>query len=218
MPPCDRLDQAGHFLAGVVLIDGFRLFHNGGLPLLERRHGPFVEEMVLRAATYRPERGILPVRIDLHLSHVGLRDVRWSYWRPSGRIPISIASADLGALEIPPGWLVWEIDDRSESLEEMAYAVVRTALPWFGRFRHASGLGEALLARSIPLLDDPVSVELLLAEYGPLEARRYLTEYFAGEPKFWEEVERLAEPMPPDSDMADSYQRLAAIAQLCRLL
>lgn len=217
-PGAERLDQAGHFLAGVVLMDGFRLFSNGGLPLLERRHGEFVEEIVLRAAAYRPEEGTLPIRVDLHLSHQGLRDVRWPYWRPSSRIPISVASVDLGALAMPPGKIVWGIDEDSESLEEMARTVVRLALPWYGQFRHRLDIGDALLARAIPLLDHPISVELLLAECGPREARRYLTEHLAGEPRFWEEVERLGQPNPPESAHANDYERLATIAQLCRLL
>ncbi|RYG34405.1 hypothetical protein EON81_15585, partial [bacterium] len=102
-----KLDQAGQFLAATLRSEGFRLFENGGIPLLERRRGPYHEEIVLRAAPFRPDEAVLPIKVDIHLSHEGMPEVRWPYWRLGSRIPVSVVAADLGALGDPAGKLVW---------------------------------------------------------------------------------------------------------------
>src|ERR1019366_9586379 len=74
--PREALTEAGHFLGGALLDCQFKIFKNGGLPLIERRTGPLIEEIVLRSSPYVRDETFLPIRVYLHLSHVGLQDVR----------------------------------------------------------------------------------------------------------------------------------------------
>ena len=47
-------------------------------------------------------------------------------------------------------------------------------MPWFDLVDDPSRLREALVAGDVPMIDLTTSVELMVAEFGPREARRYL--------------------------------------------
>jgi len=174
--PREALNDAGHFLGGALLADGFRIFKNGGLPLLERRTGALIEEIVLRSSPLVCDEPFLPIRVYLHLSHVGLHDVRLRYWRPASRAPSCVACLDLGQLELPPCWVIWNVGLDYQVLVELVDWVRRLALPWFDLFENAEELRRMIYQRMVSGLDLDRSLEMLLTEFGPAEALKFLEE------------------------------------------
>ena len=174
--PREVLSEAGHFLGGALLVDGFTIFRNGGVPLLERRFGPVIEEIVLRASPYVQDEPFLPIRAHLHLSHSGLLDTRLRYWKPASRAPSFIVSLDLGELEFPPCWVIWNVGIDYQVLVDLLDWVRRLALPWFRLFEHPEELRTRLFQGTVSGLDQDRSLEMVLTEFGTGEAMRYLEE------------------------------------------
>lgn len=218
----ETLSEAAHFLGGALLSHGFRLFQNGGLPLLERRRGPLVEELLLRGGVYDGHDGTLRVRVRVHLSHQGVRPVRERYWRPASRPPLVVAAGDLGELDLPPGWAIWNVGGGMDALEDLAEWVQRLAAPWYAAFEDPREMRDRLYGPGIALIDHQAAIELLLAEFGPAEASRYLGQFVVKNsrlaPQFWRELHDLGHRVGPDFDAADAPHRLATIAHFYRLI
>lgn len=186
--PREALTEAGHFLGGALLADRFRIFKNGGVPLLERRSGPIIEEIVLRASPYVCDEPFLPIRVYLHLSHSRLKDVRLRYWRPASRAPGLIASMDLGQLELPPCYVIWNVGLDYQVLVELHDWVRQLALPWFDLFENSENLRRAIFSGMVAGLDMDRSLELVLAEFGTAEGARYLQECVISNPRIGPQV------------------------------
>lgn len=181
--PREALTEAGHFLGGALLADRFRIFKNGGVPLLERRSGPIIEEIVLRASPYVCTESFLPIRVYLHLSHARLKDVRVRYWRPASRAPGLVASLDLGQLELPPCYVIWNVGQDYEVLVELLDWIRRLALPWFDLFEDSGRLRRELFNGLVSCLDIDRQLEMVLAEFGPAEGARYLDDCVLTNPR-----------------------------------
>ena len=182
------LSEAGHFLGGALLADRFQIFRNGGIPLLERRSGPIIEEIVLRASPHICQEPFLPIRVYLHLSHARLKDVRLRYWRPASRAPGLVAAMDLGQLELPPCYVIWNVGSDSQVLVELLEWVRRLALPWFDTFEDSGALRRAIFNGTIAGLDSDRLLELVLAEFGTAEAARFLEECIMSNPRIGPQV------------------------------
>ena len=147
---------------------GFRLFRNGGLPRLDRRRAALREEIV-----FAPGPSDAEFAVRFHLTHDGLGEVRKKYWRPATRAPYAVASGDIGLLESPPVLSIW--DARApDALEAIRTRIAEDLLPWFDAFDDLDTLHETLFAGTLPLVDLSTGLELVLAEFGVREARRYL--------------------------------------------
>lgn len=164
-----QTENVAHFLGGALLSDGFRVFKNGGTPIIERRFGQWVEEILVQPCP--AANGTFA--IHLFLSHQGLREVRSRYWRPASRAPIVVANCDIGELELPPRWITWDVAAGMETSEEAVSWVERLALPWFDTFHDSAVLKQALYASMVPLIDASTALEILIAEFGLEEARKY---------------------------------------------
>jgi hypothetical protein len=172
----ELVSEAAHFLAGAMLRHGFHLFQNGGVPLLERRNGDLLEEIVLRPGPFAMHRGqrTIPVAVQLHLSHSRIASVRRRYWRPGSRAPQSVASGDIGELELPPCWVVWNLDAERSGLPSLVEWAERLAIPWFDGFHHSIELHGRLQEGCVPLVRTDTALELMLAHYGQVEASLFL--------------------------------------------
>jgi len=216
-PSGDPLAHVAHFLGGATLSHRFRLFNHGDLFTLERRRGQFVQEILIRTAKADPNTGLIPLRVQLHLSHTGLRDIRERYWRPSNRVPVAVAAGDLGGLEIPPCRVIWYLGSEMDTLEDVAGWVTRLAIPWFESFENPTRLLFSLYDRSITWVDHPVALELLLADYGRLEAGRYFRECVLGDERYGaqclEELTRLGEWQRPPLDTSSPAYHVALAAK-----
>jgi hypothetical protein len=164
--------MTSHFIGGAFLAEGFRLFKNGGTPLLERRDGPLVEELVLQARQgHRTEPTLLTARV--HLSHEKLRDVRARYWTTPARAPTILAGGNVGQLELPPGWAVWDVSDGAPVLERLVDWLRTLVLPWFALFEDPVALCDTLHETDVPLLNRLNALEWMIAEFGRREAADY---------------------------------------------
>ena len=163
-PPNALAARVGRGLEAI----GFRLFHNGGLPRLDRRRRVLREELV-----FAPGPDDLSFAVRFHLSHDGLGEVRRKYWRPATRAPFAVASGDIGLLESPPVRSIWDASD-PETAEAILSRVNEDLLPWFDAFEDPDTLHETLFAGTLPLVDVSTALELMVAEFGVRDARRFL--------------------------------------------
>ncbi len=189
-PPDQTVAQAAFFIAGALEPYGFQLFNNGGLPLLERRNGPWQIEVLLRPGP-RAVRGIyVPVSVHLHLSHSGVREVREKFWRPASRAPKVVASCDIGQLEIPPCWVIWNIANGVGEMSTAAQWLKRLALPWLDAFEDSLEMHRRILLGDLPFVDQETGLELMLAEFGLDYASQYLNRALAYDPELGRKVRR----------------------------
>jgi hypothetical protein len=157
-----------------VLPDGFRLFQNGGRPLLERHRGDYREEIVLIPAPQMYLRSELPFTVQVHLSSKAIARVRSRFWRPAIRAPEIVASGNLGLLCSPPGYLIFSAFDQYKCAERLSDLLVEVALPWFKIFRSRTRLRDHLYEGPVPLVSGSTTIELMLTEYGLAEAREFM--------------------------------------------
>ncbi len=220
--PREALTEAGHFLAGALVHERFRIFKNGGIPLLERRSGPIIEEIVLRASPYVQDEPFLPIRVYLHLSHSRLRDVRLRYWRPASRAPGLVAAMDLGQLELPPCYVIWNVGMDYEVLVELLEWVRRLALPWFDLFEDSGLLRRNLYAGLVSGLDIDRALEVIIAEFGPAEGAHFLRECVISNPhvgpRVMESVKRIRASDEVGVIGSDPARNIAAICHAYSLL
>jgi hypothetical protein len=218
----EALTEAGHFLGGVLINDRFRIFKNGGIPLLERRSGPMIEEIVLRASPYVREETYLPIRVYLHLSHSRLRDVRVRYWRPASRAPGLIAAMDLGQLQLPPCYVIWNVGSDYEVLVELLDWVRNLALPWFDLFEDSGLLRRSLYAGLVSGLDLDRALEVMIAEFGTAEGANFLRECVISNPhvgpRVLESIERIRATDEVGTIGADPARNIAAISHAYSLI
>jgi hypothetical protein len=206
--------DASHFIARGLWPSGFRLFHNGGLPQLERRRDDWICEILLDVN--ETEATSAPVRIRIHLCHRNIRTVREKYWTPASAAPILVAASDIGGLELPPSYLVWWCKGRTYEYAEMMSHIQATALPWFAEFEDPEQLEAKLMGAGLPLIGHATAIELLLTECGRKAARAYVEKFLADDAQFQIEVGRLA--MQPRGKPLPEMPRAASAAFLYRLL
>lgn len=149
--------------------EGFRLFHNGGLPLLDRRQGELRAEIVFAARPHAQE-----FAVRFHLTHDGVAAVRARFWQPSIRAPKTVATGDVGLLESDPVFTLWSAADPALAAEALLRLVLDRVLPWFDLIDDPPRLRAALIDGAVPMIDLTTAVELMLAEFGVREARRFI--------------------------------------------
>lgn len=164
-PPTEVAERVAKGLAG----RGFRLFHNGGLPRLDRRRDKLQEEIVFAPG---PGEGRFAVRF--HLNHEGVGEVRARFWRPATRAPLAIASGDIGLLEMPPVRSIWSATNPIAVAEAIRVRIDEDLLPWLETFDDPATLQETLFANTLPLVDVSTALEIMIAEFGVRDARRFL--------------------------------------------
>ncbi len=190
-PHREVVGEASHFIAGALLSEGFALFNNGGLPQIERRSGRTIQEILIRSHPNSIDDPDVPIRISLHLSHSGLQETRMNYWIPSSRAPSSVASMDLGHLEIPPCWVIWNIGSQHQTLVELVQWIQNLALPWFDLFENEMELRRRLLRCDVPRIGLDTALELIISEFGEYEGARFLRDVILTDPLIASNVRQL---------------------------
>lgn len=201
------LDAIASHVNGGLLREGFRLFHNSGVPLLERRRGALREEIVF---VPRPNPGVgHPFAVRVHVSHSGVADVRSRYWRPAVRAPMVVAAGDIGLLEPEPIRAIWR-DAGTQRTGDAILRIVRDhVMPWIDPFDDPPELRTRLEEGSMRFVDPSTALELILAEMGIREARRFLRSSV--------DAERLLGVAPESQGFDLESDRLATIAAYFRL-
>jgi hypothetical protein len=163
-----------HYVGGALFYHGFKLFENGGMPLIERRTGSYREEILFVPAPKMQRRPDIPFAVRIHLSSTEVARIRSRYWRPATRAPHVVASGDIGQLLSPDRRILWSGIGELETAQVLIDEIFRTVLPWFRCFSEPTVMRERLFAGTLPWVDDCTALELLLSEFDPFEARRYL--------------------------------------------
>lgn len=165
--------EIAHFVGGAMSTHGFKLFENGGTPLIERYVGPYREEVLLVPAPKMVRRAELPFAVRVHLSSSAISRVRSRFWRPPTRAPHMVARGDLGQFYAPERRIIWFGSGGVAVAERISEELARVALPWFECFRDRSKMKARLFAGKLDWIDECTALELLLSEFDPYEARRY---------------------------------------------
>lgn len=193
--------DACNFLGGMAYGSKFRLFHNGGVPLLERRRGPWTEEIIFRSPTSGRAGVWAPLTMHIHLSCDDFFEVRQRYWSVLTKPPRVVATGNVGQTESPPCWILWNLAAGSpvEPVSEtMADHLMRHAIPWFEGFANPARMRRKLFDEGIPLLDPITALEWCLYEFGTGEANAYLHEVLAHDELLRDSVVRLFERIDPN--------------------
>ncbi|MDR3692794.1 MAG: hypothetical protein P4L46_25665 [Fimbriimonas sp.] len=216
------VSESANFLGGALLSDEFALFQNGGIPLLERRTGPLIEEILVRPRLAATRGSEIVVRVTVHLSHIGLQETRRQYWSPPSRAPSLIAGLDIGALEFPPRWIAWNLDEANDTKIELVDWVRNLVLPWFDVFSQTRELRGKLFRGEISHIGLDTSLELVITEYGVEEGARFLNECILSDsnigPLVREQAKRIMRAQDPDHRLSAPVSNLAAIAACYRLI
>lgn len=173
--PREAFAGAIGFLAGAMERHGFVLFRNGGNPLIERHSGPLRQELLVRLGPHPVRGAVVPLTLQLHVSHTGLRDIRERYWPAMGHIPTSIAGGNIGLLQPIPTYDLWNVaGDRA--LSDLRAHLEEFLIPYLETLEDPRLLRRTLYDTGLPLVDQATATELLLHEFGRAEARAYLEE------------------------------------------
>jgi len=200
------INEVAHFAAGALVDAKFRLFKNGGLPLLERRRNAWIQELLIRPSEMDVD-GEVRIRVDFCLSHPEVQHIRSRYWRPASRAPIGVAHGNIGELDLPPGYLFWTTSGDIDDYEDIAAWIRELALPWFLAFDNADDLEETLLGRGLPKIGHADALEILVAFGKMRSARRYLRDFVldARFESLWQHSEAFgAIPIDSASDLVRS--------------
>lgn len=173
--PREAFHGAVYFLAGALERDGFVLFRNGGLPLLERRQGDLRQEILVRMGPHPARGAVVPIALHIHVSHAGLRDVRERYWPALGHVPTSVAGGNIGLLQEPPTHDIWNVAGE-RSLSELRAHLEAHLIPYLDLLENPRRLRLALWEGRVPLVDVATATEMLLMAFGREEARDFLEE------------------------------------------
>lgn len=177
----ETFNSACSFIGGAMLEDDFRLFRNGGSPLLERRCGGLVEEVVFLPGPKTLRGRYVPLTINVHLSHAGLRAVRSRYWGANSGIPAILSSQNAGFLQAEPRLVIWNVAAGERVLENLARWVRGLVLPWFDQFESPDVASRKFYDGDCPLPPD-AALEWFLCEYGEGAADAYFHEFVLAEP------------------------------------
>jgi hypothetical protein len=200
-------------VAGCMSDYGFRIFHNGGLPLLQRRIEDLVEEMVLEPGPRSASGVYIPLSVRIHVSHEGMRGIRERYWVTPSAAPTKIAGGMLGQLNDPPVWVIWDVAGGGMVLHELARWVASSSLEWLDLFEDPERLRESVLNGQVPLLDAAYALEFVMLSSGRDSARRFFREII----EFGARVSPKVEPLKRIDANAPFKSRLEAIATCYRL-
>ncbi|RYG88205.1 hypothetical protein EON77_00970 [bacterium] len=169
-----------------------------------------------------PVRGaVVPLTIQLHVSHTGLRDIRERYWPVMGHIPTSIAGGNIGLLQPIPTHDIWNVaGDRA--LSDLRENLETYLLPYLDILEEPRALKRALYGEGLPLLDQATATELLLHEYGRGEAREYLEEMVLGDPELRDRFDTIYRDLSSVASLhyqpGEPLRNVAVIARAHRVL
>jgi hypothetical protein len=186
--------EACHFLGGVARASRFRLFRNGGLPLLERRNGAWTEEILFQSPPTGRVGIWTPLTIQLHLSCDSFYEVRHRYWGVLTKPPKVVAGGNVGQIESPDRRILWNLSAGSPTepvIETIADHLAVQAIPWFDTFGNPSRMKRQLFEQGIPLLDSITALEWCLHEFGVDVAGDYLHSVVLADQVLCEDVYRL---------------------------
>jgi hypothetical protein len=188
------VNEACHFLGGVARSSRFRLFRNGGLPLLERRNGAWTEEILFLSPPTGRNGIWAPITIQLHLSCEDFFEIRHRYWSVLAKPPRVVARGNIGELEGQDQRILWNLAAGSPTepvVETIADHLVNHGIPWFDGFGNPARLRRQLFDTGVPLFDSITALEWCLYAFGVEVASDYLNHVVLLDEELGGRVDRL---------------------------
>ena len=220
--PEAKVERIANFVAGTALADGFRLFKNGGTPLIEKRRGTRVYEIVFRASPRSIHREYAPFQIQIMVSDRRLKYQREIYWPSPSTAPSLIAGCQLEELQIPPRFAIYNAYCAMERIEAIAESIQQLAQPWFTQFLRPTLNPDRLRFGSVSFVRRDTALELMLLERGEEAAADFLYQLFDDDVRLARvvrgQVERMMHAQLPQADITDEQRRISTIASRLGLL
>lgn len=209
------LQAAAHFIGGSLERFDFKLFRNGGLPLLERRTPPLREEILIHLGPNAVRGAYLPISLELHICHEGLREVRERYWLGAGRPPIVLVNGNIGLTQEVPTYDIWNVATE-DALPELLSTVRQDVLPFLELLDSPNQLRRAIFDSEAPLFDHATAIEWLLIEFGRKDARDYVRALIDNEDiavrDFWSHHDSIKSETGAAIKSGETARNLAVIA------
>jgi hypothetical protein len=206
---------AVHFIAGFLRQLDFKLFRNGGLPLIERITGPSREEILVRLAPNAVRGTYIPIQIQIHMTHSDLRTIRERYWPGAGRPPVSLFSGNLGLLQEIPTYDIWNVATE-DAFSEVTEHLREYLIPFLEVLENPRHLKNLIFNQEFRVFDPVTSLEWILLHYGSFEARAYLQkiidESLIPIEGFWNAHDGLREQTQVSYQPGNMVRNLAAVA------
>ena len=206
---------AAHFIGGSLERFDFKLFRNGGLPLLERRTPPLREEILIHLGPNAVRGAHLPVSLELHICHEGLREIRERYLPGAGRPPSVLVSGNIGLTQQVPTYDIWNVATE-DALPELLSHVRQDVLPFLELLDSPNQLRRAIFDGEAPIFDHCTSIEWLLIEFGRKDARDYVRALIDNEDiavrDFWTHHDSVKSEIGASIKSGESARNLAVIA------
>ncbi|HLK15813.1 MAG TPA: hypothetical protein VKT78_13500 [Fimbriimonadaceae bacterium] len=165
-----RMMDAGHYVAGALHRDGYRLLRNGGAPLLQKSWDDWTAEILIRQHGPSRRNTVSPATVDLHVTNHRLAQTRSRYWRASGRGAGHVGSINLGTLICSTAYGAIFNLTHPDSAPMMAMAVSESGTLWIDRASNPGTWDE----HSPSPIDSQTTLELLLTYQGWGCAGRFL--------------------------------------------
>lgn len=168
----ESLSSVCRSLARAMRGRGFRMYRNGGMPLLERWSGPWRQEILFRPGPAVVRGKYVPVEIQVHLTNDAVGDLRRRYLIADPIPSNALASGNIGELDSPPGWVLWNVAEPL-AMDLVQDSLTRLALPWLSLLSDSEAL-DALLNGDVRLMDKVAAFEWVAVMYGRDEASHFL--------------------------------------------
>lgn len=215
LSPEAGFQAAAHYIAGSLDRFDFRLYRNGGNPVLERRVSSLRENILIQFGPHPVRGAYLPISLDLHISHDGLREVRERYWLGEGRPPTVLVSGNIGLTQPVPTYDIWNVATE-DALPELVHSIRNDVLPFLELLDAPSLLRRAIFDSEVPLIDHSTAIEWLLVEFGRKDARDYVRALMDNEDvavrDFWTQHDAAKAGQPSGNVTGETTRSLAVIA------
>ena len=174
-----------------------------------------IEEILIRMGP-NPVRGAyLPISLQLHVCHEGLRPIRERYWPTAGRPPVSMISGNIGLTQPVGTYDIWTVATE-DALTEITNTFRGDLLPYLELLSSPNHLRRKIFDGEAPMFDAASSVEWLLMEFGRSDAREYIRQLMDAQDvaiqDFWKEHDQLANQTRIGYMPGDVTHNLAVIA------
>lgn len=206
---------AVHYLAGFLGQCEFRMFRNGGLPLIERHTGAVREEILVRLGPNSIKGAYVPIQIQLHVTNPRIREIRERYWPGAGRAPVSLFGGNTGLLQPVPTYDIWNVASE-ETLSEIVNEFRSSVLPFLDLLDSPARLRKMIFDGEKVPIDSVAATEWLLLEFGQADARMYLRSLIdSGKvpvDEFWESIDQLKLEAQVSYRPGNQVRNLAVVA------
>jgi hypothetical protein len=169
-----EVEEVAKNIGALLRSTKFRLFHNGGNPMLERRYQTRRYELLIK-----PQPLCLRSASPCFTVHAIVTDSRLLEHRQlfgntaSGQLAV-VAQANAGQLAIPPGFWLWTTDPLTNPAPEIADWIDDHLIPWFQGIEDGMEAPIEFVQGKVPFVSIDTALELMLIVYGKEDTGKHM--------------------------------------------